>query len=182
MEDRRTYESSDYLLRNQNQARALINSMDLTYDGKRIRWTRTFEELQNFVANVLEERGKWSPKVSCSRKFTSSISDLGLTWYYTKQKTLLFQGHNGAKLKQTLIKLCKSSGPIVSPRNDCGSSSPVFKQDNDIEIVSVTENTCTASVSVMDGASCKCPRVTGISCHGCIAKFSECTKGLFYVE
>ena len=150
--DRRVYESSYSLLSNINETHLLINSKDLTYDGKRVRWTRTFERLQNFVADVLEERGKWSPKVSCSRKFTSSISDLGLTWYYTKQKTLLFQGQSGKKLKEFLIKLCEISTSIESTRSE--------GRQNNIEIVSVIEDA--ASASTIDGVSCKCPCATSI--------------------
>ena len=128
--------------------------MDLTYDGKRIRWTKTFEELQKFVADVLEEQGNWSPKVSCSRKFTSSISDLGLTWYYTKQKTLLFQGQHGTKLKETLINLCVNSTSIESTR------SKAVLQDNNTEIISAGKNT--ASALTTDVESCNCPCVAGI--------------------
>ena len=155
--DRRVYESSYSLLSNINETHLLINSKDLTYDGKRVRWTRTFEKLQNFVADVLEERGRWSPKVSCSRKFTSSISDLGLTWYYTKQKTLLFRGHSGTKLKEILIKLCEISTSIESTRSE-------GRQNKNIEIVSVIEDaaSASASASTIDGVSCKCPCATGI--------------------
>ena len=151
------YERSDYLLSNAKEIRAFINSMDLTYDGKRIRWTKSFEELQKFVADVLEEQGNWSPKVSCSRKFTSSISDLGLTWYYTKQKTLLFQGQHGTELKEALINLCESPTSIESIR------SKAVLLDNNIEIVSAEENTASASTIINpDAESCNCPCVNGI--------------------
>ena len=189
---RRAHESSENLwrnewyYRNEKEARALINSLDLTYDGKRIRWTRTFEGLQDFVAKVLEEQGKWSPKVSSSRKFTSSISDLGLTWYYNKQKTLLFQGNSGTNLREILIKLCENSALIESTRSDGRLSLSVFNQGSDIEIVSVINSPDISSISadcveqiatpnqstscveniafapVTGGASCKCSCVTDI--------------------
>lgn len=65
--------------RNREAICDLIKSSDLTYDGKRVRWTNSFEALMNFVEKVIEERGKWSSKVSSSRKFTSSVSDLQQT-------------------------------------------------------------------------------------------------------
>ena len=61
-------------------------------------------------------------------------------------KTLLFQGYSGTKLKETLIKPCESSTSIESTESEVGSSSPVHRQDNNIETV----------------LWCKCLCVTGI--------------------
>lgn len=61
------YDSSANFLKNeryQKETRALMNSMDLTYDEKRMRCTNTIEGLQNFVTKILAEQGTWSPKVS----------------------------------------------------------------------------------------------------------------------
>ena len=84
-----------------------IKSSDLSYASKRIRWSNSFESLQYFVENAINEQGKWSSKISSSRRFTSSISDLHITWYYNKQKTLLFQGTFGMDLKNFLIQECE---------------------------------------------------------------------------
>ena len=83
---------------NREFTRKYIKSFDLSYDSKRIRWSNSFESLVNFVENAINEQGKWSSKISSSRRFTSSISDFHITWYYNKQKTLLFQGRTGTDL------------------------------------------------------------------------------------
>ena len=92
---------------NRESIQKYIKSFDLSYDSKRIRWSNSFELLVYFVENVINEQGKWSSKISSSRRFTSSISDLHITWYYNKQKTLLFQGTKGTDLKHFLIRECE---------------------------------------------------------------------------
>ena len=106
------------------------------------------------LSDVLEEQGNWSLKVSCSPKFRSSISDLGLRWYYTKQKTLLFQGQHGTKLKETLIDLCVNSSSIESTR------SKAVLQDNNTEIACTEKNR--AFASTIDAESCIFSCVAGI--------------------
>ena len=40
-----------------------IKSSDLSYASKRIRWSNSFESLQYFVENAINEQGKWSSKI-----------------------------------------------------------------------------------------------------------------------
>lgn len=78
----------------------------LCYDGKRIKWLNDLHSLKDFVKNVVKSSGKWSSPGGQSRKFTSSTFDITMTWYYGKQKTLLFQGKDGNELRETIIKAC----------------------------------------------------------------------------
>ena len=68
------------------------------------------------LLNVTEERGKWSSPGGGSRKFASSLSDLSITRYCGKQRTLIFQGNVGFNLKEFLIDVCEntaSSGCVL---------------------------------------------------------------------
>ena len=79
------------------------------------------------------------------RRSHARESSRALYQYYTKQKTLLYQGQHGTKLKETLINICENSTSIESTR------SKAVLQDNNIEIVSAEENT--ASASTIDAES-----------------------------
>ena len=35
-------------------------NVDLTYDGKRLQWNKSFEDLKKFIANVVGLNGKWT--------------------------------------------------------------------------------------------------------------------------
>ena len=78
----------------------------LCYDEKQIKWVNDLNSLKDFVKNVVKSSGKWSSPGGQSRKFTSSTFDIIMTWYYAKQKTLLFQGKDGNELRETIIKAC----------------------------------------------------------------------------
>lgn len=90
--------------------------LNLIYDCKRIKWTNNFELLKEFMERNVKEPGKWTSPGGNSRRFTSLNSDLCLTWYFNKQKTLLFQGKTGVSLREILVNLCEK---ITSTAGDC---------------------------------------------------------------
>lgn len=90
--------------------------LNLIYDRKRIKWTNNFELLKEFMERNVKEPGKWTSPGGNSRRFTSLNSDLCLTWYFDKQKTLLFQGKSGESLREILVNLCEK---IISTAGDC---------------------------------------------------------------
>ena len=51
-----------------------------TYVANRIKWTDTFEMLKIFTKNAISQEGKWISSGGKYKKFTSSISDLTITW------------------------------------------------------------------------------------------------------
>ena len=81
----------------------------LCYDGKRVKWL-----------NDLYSSGKWSSPGGQSRKFTSSTFDITMTWYYGKQKTLLFQGKDGNELRETIIKACMAKSTANNQNQSIG--------------------------------------------------------------
>lgn len=91
--------------------------LNLCYDGKRIKWLNDFDSLKIFVENVVERSGKWTSRRT-SRKFISSGSDLVMTWYYGKQKTL-FHGKAGLELKEALIQICAEKSFFSDNADPC---------------------------------------------------------------
>ncbi len=81
----------------------------LSYDGKRVKWTGSLELLKEFVEKNLIESGKWTSPNGASRRFKSYNSDLCLTWYFGKPKSLLFQGKTGSVWRNILIQLCQKA-------------------------------------------------------------------------
>ena len=78
------------------------------YDGKRIKWTDSFEMLKLFVGNWLSSGGKY-------KKFTSCNTDLILTWNY-ELGLLPLKGNTGVNLETLLINVCTKTeiSPTVS--------------------------------------------------------------------
>ena len=77
--------------------------LDISKEGKnlKVKWTGDFESLKDFVEKNLKELGEWTlPRDQ--HRFVSS--DLCITWYSTT-KTLLLQGNDGNRLKETLIHI-----------------------------------------------------------------------------
>ena len=158
---------------NRESIRKYIKSFDLSYDSKRIRWSNSFESLVYFVENAINEQGKWSSKISSSRRFTSSISDLHITWYYNKQKTLLFQGSTGTDLKHCLMRECEyvslsTSGQcpslssdesmLAANNNDCVpeviSNLECFNEEKSLDSDSCTRTTDATSLTCNIGYNC----------------------------
>ena len=80
--------------------------LNISYDGGKVKWTGNFESLKDFVERNLKQRGEWTLP---EEQYRFVSSDLCITWYSGKQKTLLLQGKDGGRLKQTLIDICNQS-------------------------------------------------------------------------
>ena len=104
--------------------------LHLCYDGKRIKWLNNLHSLKDFVKNVVKSSGKWSSPGGQSRKFTSSTFDITMTWYYGKQKTLLFQGKDGNELRETIIKACMAKSTMNNQNQLMGISDNIVCMNN----------------------------------------------------
>ena len=85
---------------------------DIVYDGKRLKWNNNYVELRNFLENIVGVSGKWTVPSGNARRFQTSDSELIVTWYRSKQRTLLFQGKDGYLLREFLINVCLNSKDI----------------------------------------------------------------------
>ena len=85
---------------------------DIVYDGKRLKWNNNYVELRNFFENIVGVSGKWTVPSGNARRFQSNDSELIVTWYRGKQRTLLFQGKDGYLLRKFLINVCLNSKDI----------------------------------------------------------------------
>lgn len=142
----------------------------LSYDGKRVKWTSSFESLKKFVEDIIKEPGKWSSPGGTSRKFTSPNSDLSITWYHNKQKTLLFQGKSGDKLKRELIKICEETASNVNIDGHDTSSIESCSDQRD-EVTTNTDSTIYPRNGIAmlptDRVSCNC------SCGSMLEEFED---------
>ena len=100
---------------NSGAFRPYNDDCNLAYDSKRLKWNNNFDKLQKFLKNIVGLNGKWTSPGGNSKKFKSSNSDLTITWYYGKQKTLLFQGKEGYLFREFLINICETKAVSVSP-------------------------------------------------------------------
>ena len=119
---------SDFCIKSSNLDAFLAHKdeLDLSYDGKRLKWNGSFEDLVYFFETVVGLNGKWTSPGGNSKKLSNCRCNIIITWYYGKQRTLLFQGKEGYLLKDILIKFCvanstlKYSEPQSSPKQaDC---------------------------------------------------------------
>ena len=78
-----------------------------TNDGKRIKWSDTFEMLKLFIKCCVNETGVWSAPGGKYKKFCSrpTSTDLALSWNY-ELGTLSFKGKVGDILKTLLTNIC----------------------------------------------------------------------------
>ena len=93
-----------------------------TYNGNRIKWTDSFEMLRLFIECSIELPGTWSTPGGKYKKFTSSVSDLILTWNYDLF-TLSFRGVERARLKE--ICVCTRANKMYAPGQIKISNLPV---------------------------------------------------------
>ena len=91
MSSRNSHQSIS-IIWNTNEIRYHTVSSNLSYDNKRIKWTGTFDTLQNFVKCVLKLDGKWWSPGWYSKKCTCYDLDLSITWYPSGLNTLIFHG------------------------------------------------------------------------------------------
>ena len=89
---------------------------DIVYDGKLLKWNSNHVKLQKCFENIVGVSGKWTVPSGNARKFQSKDSELIVTWYRSKQKTLLFQGKDGYLLREFLINVCDSKAISPSPK------------------------------------------------------------------
>ncbi|CAB4014307.1 Hypothetical predicted protein, partial [Paramuricea clavata] len=82
------------------------------FDRKRIRWTDSLEMLKIFTKCAIAQTGIWSSPGGKYRRFTSSNSDLILSWNY-ERGFLSFQEKTGDCLNELFINICtnKESRP-----------------------------------------------------------------------
>ena len=83
--------------------------INLTYDGKRLKWVANYELLKIFVEETIALKGHWTSPGGSARKFICSGLDLSLTWYSGKQNSLILHGELSSDLSNALIKVCKRS-------------------------------------------------------------------------
>ena len=86
------------------------------YDGKRVRWTDSFEMLKIFTKYAIEQPGNWLSPGGKYKKFTSSNSDLIFTWNY-ELGTLSFKGEMGDRLKKLFITDCMMGESLPADRS-----------------------------------------------------------------
>ena len=91
---------------------AYKDALDLSCDGKRLKWNGSFEDLEYFFETVVGLNGKWTSPGGYSKKLSNCKSNITITWYYGKQRTLLFQGKKGYLLKDILIKFCEANSTL----------------------------------------------------------------------
>ena len=134
----------------------------LVYDRNRVMWTGSLELLKEFIKDLTRESGRWLSPGGTSKRFISLNSDLSITWYHNKQKTLLFQGKYGDKLKSQLIEICvkkalnenmadHGTNPASSQRREgvIESTSYAVSQPNDKVMLSVNQATYNCTYGCM---------------------------------
>lgn len=82
--------------------------VNMTYDGKRLKWVNDFESLKKVIHDSFGLRGKWSSPGGGSKRFKSTNADVTITWYFKKQNTLLFQGRDGYLLRDKCVHICQT--------------------------------------------------------------------------
>jgi hypothetical protein len=106
---------------NLDDIRTYKNNNILVYDGKRLKWNGNYDELETtFTQNTVGLSGKWISPGGNSKKFISN-SDLTITWYRGKQRTLVVQGSEGESLKVLLVSL--NSELMLPHQSDTGVQS-----------------------------------------------------------
>ena len=83
--------------------------INLTYDGKRLKWVASYELLKKFVEETIALKGKWISPGGHARKFVCSGIDLSLTWYFGKYNSLILHGELSSDLSDALIKVCQQT-------------------------------------------------------------------------
>ena len=58
------------------------DELDLSYDGKRLKWNGSFEDLKYFFEIVVGLNGKWSSPGGNSKKLSNCKCNITITWYY----------------------------------------------------------------------------------------------------
>ena len=113
-----------------------------------------------FVSHTGERSCPWAPKKLREYRKPPLSSGRKSSSRSLASSSILVQDDDGENSRLLEISERGQSRGCKSTRRESSSSSTVFSQDNDIEIVSVVEDAVPALV--IDRASCSCPSVTGI--------------------
>ena len=123
------------------------NCWYLTYDGKRLKWTASYELLKVFVDQTIELKGKWTSPGGSSKKFVCNGSDTTLTWYPGKQNTLTLHGESSTVLFNAMIKTCQLimndallKTNIEAESTDLGNTKEIFETIVKIKTMSEEED------------------------------------------
>jgi hypothetical protein len=81
----------------------------------KLKWKGGRQELKSFVETTLSLIGKWSSDYS-TYQFNSKL--ISITFYDSKQKTLLIQGIIGKELKERLQNIASETGETRLVVND----------------------------------------------------------------
>ena len=90
------------------------------YDGKRIKWSDSFEMLKLFVKCAIGQSGNWLSSGGKYKKFTSCNTDLILTWNY-ELGLLSLKGNTGVNLENLLINVCTKTEVSPTVSVDCST-------------------------------------------------------------
>ena len=64
-----------------NSIKMLNSQLHLVYDGRRIRWTKDFCSLKEFIKDVVGLSGKWKSPSGGAKQFEGFDCDFVMTWY-----------------------------------------------------------------------------------------------------
>ena len=148
------------------------NENCFAYDGKRVRWTDSFEMLKIFTKHAIQQPGNWLSPGGKYKKFTSSNSDLIFTWNY-ELGTLSFKGEMGDRLKELFITVCTMGKSLPADRS--GFAPVALNNDNPL-IVSRTK-TKAARVFTDNDSARSSNHVSSVQKSKC-----DCQCGLLVAE
>ena len=138
MADRCVLTNSEKLLNNSVQKSNVkddikqIDYTNLIYDGKRFKWSSSWERLKYFVEDTLELNGRWISPGGSARKFNiRSNLNLSVTWHPWKQNSLILHVKLSIDFTNLLIVCQKKTDMSVveidaSPVNNLNVV-PVYK-------------------------------------------------------
>ena len=141
------------------------NENCFVYDGKRVRWTDSFEMLKIFTKHAIEQPSNWLSPGGKYKKFTTSNSDLIFTWNY-ELGTLSFKGEMGDRLKELFITVCTM-----------GKSLPAVALNNDKPLSVSRTKTKAARVSIDNDSARSSNHVSSVQKSKC-----DCQCGLLVAE
>ncbi|CAB3985512.1 Hypothetical predicted protein, partial [Paramuricea clavata] len=148
------------------------NENCFAYDGKRVRWTDSFEMLKIFTKHAIEQPDNWLSPGGKYKKFTSSNSDLIFTWNF-ELRTLSFKVEMGDRLKELFISVCMMGKSLPAERSGL---EPVALNNDKPLSVSRTK-TKAARVSIDNYGAGSSNHVSSVQKCKC-----ECQCGLLVAE
>ena len=120
----------------------------MSHDGVRLKWTGDLLELKRIVRELWGLEGKWSSPGGQSKKFSSTNSDLVLTWHKGKLNSVLFKGRDGVLVRDQRINTSVCGSPNLPDEN-------VKVATDFASLVETTQNK-TVCRSAPDFVDCQC--------------------------